>query len=159
MSAYSCIKLDLFINIDSWCKKPRVKKKSHVMIHQLTTTQRALGQVINTVSVSWVRRLVSDFSPQSPGFNSVLVHVKLMVDEMVLGQGFSHQYRCIEATYWYKPHENCALLGYCGDSSGSFLPTIQNNLSFPSSVGFLTSEDGTDRFVRSVGNKLRLLAA
>jgi len=28
MSAHCCIKLDLFINIDSWCKEPWVKKNS-----------------------------------------------------------------------------------------------------------------------------------
>jgi len=29
--------------------------------------------------------------------------------------------------------ENCALLGYYAASSGNFLPTFRNNLSFPSS--------------------------
>jgi len=30
--------------------------------------------------------------------------------------------------------ENCALLGYYAASSGSFLPTFQDNPSFPSSL-------------------------
>jgi len=59
------------------------------MIHQLTAIQRALGQVINTASVSRDKMLVSGFSPQSPGFDSGLIHLKFMVDEMVLGHVFS----------------------------------------------------------------------
>ena len=63
--------------------------------------------------------------------------------------------------------ENCALLGYYTAKSGDLLPTFRRNLSVPSSrvknkkmlcLGFLASEDGTDRLSRNVGNKLPLLA-
>jgi len=57
-----------------------------VMIHQLTATQRAFGQVINTAYVPRVKSLMSGFSPQNPGFNSGLFDVKFMVDEMVVGK-------------------------------------------------------------------------
>jgi hypothetical protein len=58
--------------------------------------------------------------------------------------------------------ENCALLGYYAARSGNFLPTFLDNQSVPSSGvkgGFLTPEDGTDRFSRNVGKVLPLLAA
>jgi hypothetical protein len=74
--------------------------------------------------------------------------------------------------------ENCAVMGYYAASSGNFLPTFRDNLSFPSSgfqefkiipldpigflwipLGFLNPEYGIDRLSRNVSKKLPLLAA
>jgi hypothetical protein len=61
--------------------------------------------------------------------------------------------------------ENCALLGCYTASSGNLLPTLQDNISVPSSavknpkgIGLLTPEDGTGMLFQNVANKLPLLA-
>jgi len=38
---------------------------------------------------------------------------------------YPRQHHCTEAFYWYNHDENCALLGYYADRSGSFLPTFR----------------------------------
>jgi len=50
-------------------------------------------------------------------------------------------------------YEIYVLLGCCAAYSGNSLPTIQNNLSVPSSrvLDFLPFEDGADRLSRNVG--------
>jgi hypothetical protein len=72
---------------------------------------------------------------------------------------FPRQHHCTKDVFWYNADENSVLLGHYADSDSSFVPTIPDNLSFPSSGGFLTPEVGTDRFSRNVGNKLPLPAA
>jgi hypothetical protein len=70
------------------------------------------------------------------------------VDEMVLGQICFPISLIAPKLRIYMPLDDYVT------SSGSFLPKIQDNLSFPSSVGFLTPEDGTDRLSRNIGKKL-----
>jgi hypothetical protein len=103
---------------------------------------------------------VSGFSPQSTGFNSVLVHVKLMVGEMLLGRVFfpisivalklPTDISLMRTVLFWVITQTVVVVSY-----RRFWTTCR----FPSSVGFLTPEDGIDRFARNVGNKLRLLVA
>ena len=61
--------------------------------------------------------------------------------------------------------ENCALLGYYSACSYNSLPMFRVSLPAPSSsvknpgrriLGFLTLEEGADRFSRNVGKELSL---
>jgi len=42
--------------------------------------------------------------------------------------------------------KKCVLLGHYSASSGNFFQMFRDDLSIPSSGGFLTPEDGTDKF-------------
>ena len=63
---------------------------------------------------------------------------------------------CVTWSVRSEVHENSALLGCYAASSGHSLPTFWDNLSFPSSKGFLTLEDEIDRLSRNVGKELPL---
>ena len=71
---------------------------------------------------------------------------------------------CVMSGFRSEAAENCALLCCYAPSSGNFLPTFRDNISFRSSgfknlFGFMRREDGTDRLSRNVSKESPLLAA
>ena len=64
---------------------------------------------------------------------------------------------CVISVFRRQVEENCSRLGFYAASSGNFLPTFRDSLSFPSSrvkhLGLLT-----DRLSRNVGKELLILA-
>jgi hypothetical protein len=75
---------------------------------------------------------------------------------------FQNTHVCVISGFHHEVAENCGLLGYYTASSGNFLLTFRDKLSFPplglKNFGFLNAADGTDRLSQNVGKKLPLLA-